>query len=382
MSSFPVGGGTVVLWHSSAGVVENGSMRIQAQAVPGRTRLACVLVAIVAVAAICGPTAATAAPKTDVVVLRNGDRITGEIKSLDYNQLKLSTDHMGTIYIEWDKIERVQTDQYLLLERSDGSRAYGQLAGGGSDARLLVRSDPAGPPVPIAMAEVVRARPIEGGDFIDRLDGYVSAGFDLSNSGNNTTLDLAGGLSSRTRVREWSVDGSASITDDTATRAERYSATGTMRRPLHGQNYYEGQLSLLRNTELDLNVRALFAGALGRYLVRTNRAEWTVGAGLAYNRENYQGADPTDSVELLFGTEFSIFRYDFPETDIGGAIYVLPSLTQSGRYRSEADLHANYEFVDDLYFELRLYGSYDSEPPSPKAPSSDYGVTTSLGYKF
>jgi hypothetical protein len=87
-------------------------------------------------------------------------------------------------------------------------------------------------------------------------------------------------------------------------------------------------------------------------------------------------------VELLFGTEFSIFRYDFPETDIGGAIYVLPSLTQSGRYRSEADLHANYEFVDDLYFELRLYGSYDNEPPSPKAPSSDYGVTTSLGYKF
>lgn len=336
---------------------------------------------IAIVAAIC-PAAAMAAPKTDVVVLRNGDRITGEIKSLDYNQLKLSTDHMGTIYIEWDKIERLQSDQYLLLERSDGSRAYGQLAAGGADARLLVRSDPAGPPVPMAMAEVVRARPIEGGDFIDRLDGYVSAGYDLSNSGNNTTLDLAGGLSSRTQVREWSIDGSASITDDTATRAERYSTTGAVRRLLEGHNYYEGQLSFLRNTELDLNLRSLFAGALGRYLVRTNRAEWAAGVGLAYNHENYAGVDPTDSVELLVGTEFSIFRYDFPETDIGGTIYLLPSLTESGRYRSEADLHAKYEFVDDLYFELRMYGSYDSEPPGPKAPSSDYGVTTSLGYKF
>ena len=159
-----------------------------------RTRAACFLVVLLAIAAAIGPSPATAAPKTDVVVLRNGDRITGEIKSLDYNQLKLSTDHMGTIYIEWDKIERVQTDQYLLLERADGSRAYGQLADGGSDARLLVRSDPAGPPVPVAMAEVVRARPIEGGDFIDRLDGYVSAGFDLSQSGDNTSLDFAGGL--------------------------------------------------------------------------------------------------------------------------------------------------------------------------------------------
>ena len=357
-------------------------MRIQAQAVPGRTRLACVLVAIVAVATICGPTAATAAPKTDVVVLRNGDRITGEIKSLDYNLLKVSTDTMGTIYVEWDKIERIQSDQYLLLERADGTRAYGQLVAEGSDARLLVRSDPAGPPVPVPMVEVVRARPIDGGDFIDRLDGYVSAGLDLSQSGDNTSLDFAGGLSSRTQVREWSVDGNANITDDTATRTERYSIAGLARRLLQDNYYYQGQASLLRNTELELNVRSLVGGGLGRYFVRSNRAEWAAGVGLGYNHENYSGVDPVDSLELLLGTELSIFRYDFPETDIGGAIYVLPSLTKSGRVRSEVDLHANYEFVDDLYFELRMYGSYDSEPPSASAPSSDYGFVTSLGYKF
>jgi len=61
------------------------------------------------------PGAILAAPKTDVVVLVNGDRITGEIKSLEYNQLKLSTYHMGTLYIEWDKIASLETDQYLLL---------------------------------------------------------------------------------------------------------------------------------------------------------------------------------------------------------------------------------------------------------------------------
>ena len=127
-------------------------MRFQVHEVLRRTRLACVRAAIVAVVPVAWLTPATAAPKTDVVGRRNGDRITGEIKSLDYNQLKLSTDHMGTIYIEWDKIERVQSDQYLLLERADGSRAYGQLASGGSDAQLLVRSNPAGPPVPMPFA--------------------------------------------------------------------------------------------------------------------------------------------------------------------------------------------------------------------------------------
>jgi hypothetical protein len=81
-------------------------------------------------------------------------------------------------------------------------------------------------------------------------------------------------------------------------------------------------------------------------------------------------------------TEFSVFRYDFPETDISGRLTVLPSLTASGRYRAEADLRAKYEFVDNLYFQLEVYGSYDSKPPSLGAVSSDYGLTTSLGYSF
>jgi len=40
------------------------------------------------------------AAKTDVVVLLNGDRITGEVKELSYGQLKFKTDDMGTLYIE------------------------------------------------------------------------------------------------------------------------------------------------------------------------------------------------------------------------------------------------------------------------------------------
>jgi len=340
------------------------------------------LVQLVAVATVIMGPPAWAAPKTDVVELVNGDRITGEIKGMEYNQLKLSTYHMGTVYIEWDKIKRLQTNQFLLLERSDGSRYYGQLVAGDADARLRVQRDAAQPPETVDMVTVVRAQPIAGGNFIDRLDGYVSAGLDLSESGDNTSMDFAGGLSSRTRVREWNLDASAGITDNRVDRTERYDLGGVVRRLLQGPNYYEGMLLFSRNTELELNLRSLVGGGFGRYFVRSNRAEWRGGVGLAYTHENYQGQDPQGSVEAVLGTEFSIFRYDFPETDIGGSLLLLPSLTISGRYRSEAELHVNYEFVDDLYFEFRMYGSYDSEPPDADAPSDDYGFVTSLGYKF
>jgi hypothetical protein len=355
---------------------DSSTSRVCKRPLPAAAWMACMLVAGWTIPA-------AAAPKTDVIVLVNGDRITGEIKGLEYNQLKVSTDHMGTVYIEWDKIARVQTDQFLLLERGDGSRYYGQLAAPDQDAQLAVRRTADGKAEPVAMSTVVRAQPIEGGDFIDRLDGYVSAGFDLSQSGDNTTFNFAGGLSSRSRVREWSLDGTADLTDDSARRTERYDLSGVNRRLLQGQNFYQGQLSFTRNTELDLNLRSQFGGGLGRYFVRSNSMEWRAGAGLAYTHENYQSEGAFDSIELVLATDFSVFRYDFPETDIGGSLALYPSLTKSGRYRAEGDVHAAYEFVDDLYFELRMYGSYDSEPPGEvDAPSGDYGVVTSLGYKF
>ena len=327
---------------------------------------------------------AGAAPKTDIVVLVNGDRITGEVKGLEHNQLRFSTDHMGTLSIEWDKIARLQSDQYLQLERSDGVRFYGQLVTGeGKDGGWIwVRREPKARAEAVPMATVVRANPIVGGSLIDRIDGYVSAGFEAVKANDRRSLNFSGGLSSRTRKREWTLDGSGNVTKDNAVETERYDLQGTWRHFMQRRDFVQGFGSLQRNTELDLNLRTLVGGAYGRYWVQTNSADWLGGIGLAYSHEQSTGGSTTDSVEAVLATSFSIFRYDFPETDIGGSLSVLPSLTESGRVRAEADLRAKYEFVDDLYFELKLYGTYDSEPPLADAEQSDYGVVTSLGYSF
>lgn len=324
-----------------------------------------------------------AAPKTDVVELLNGDRITCEIKGLEYNRLRVSTHYMSTVYVEWDEVARVQTTQHLLLERTDGVRFYGQLVQGDVDGVLLVEKAVGSPVERVDIGTVVRATPIEGGHLIERLDGYVSAGLDYAKASQRQSIDLAGGLSSRTRAREWSLDGSVNLTDDSAgDTSERYDLQATWRQFQPNRNFYMGFGQLSRNTELDLNLRTLAGAGYGHYFVQTNLAEWVGGAGLAYSHENYTGGETFDSVEAVLMTSFSIFRYDFPETDIGGSLSLLPSLTQSGRYRAEADLRGKYEFVDDLYFELKVYGSYDSKPPSEDAEKSDYGVVTSLGYSF
>ncbi len=44
---------------------------------------------------------------TDTVVLKNGDRIRGEVKSLQQGKLEFKTDTMSTVYIKWDRVAEI-----------------------------------------------------------------------------------------------------------------------------------------------------------------------------------------------------------------------------------------------------------------------------------
>ena len=66
--------------------------------------------------------------KSDVRVLRNGDRLTCEIKSLDSDTLSISLDYAaGTISINWGKVDHVEGKQLFLVKTPDGLVYSGQL---------------------------------------------------------------------------------------------------------------------------------------------------------------------------------------------------------------------------------------------------------------
>ena len=72
--------------------------------------------------------ATSAASKTDTVLFKNGDKLTGEIKSLKRGQLNLNTEATGTIGIEWDKVANVISNQQIQVETTNGARYFGNLA--------------------------------------------------------------------------------------------------------------------------------------------------------------------------------------------------------------------------------------------------------------
>src|SRR5215813_1322040 len=65
--------------------------------------------------------------RTDVVTLGNGDRITGEVVTLERGRLEFKTDDAGTLYLEWDKLTSVVTTRLVEVVTTDGRRFLGSL---------------------------------------------------------------------------------------------------------------------------------------------------------------------------------------------------------------------------------------------------------------
>jgi hypothetical protein len=329
------------------------------------------------------PLLALAAPKTDILVLTNGDRLTGEVKSLGQGLLSFNTDATGTIEVEWLYVASLQTKQFLEVELTSGARYLGQAPAGGSAGSIRIAADAEDPGREVPLVEVVRIATIDRGRIWERLDGYVTGGYDYTKASGVQHLTFSAGVSTRTAIRSWSLDGSGTTTrqsDEPDTT--RYEIDGGHRRFLANRRFVSSFAMLERNDELGVNLRTTLGSAYGTYFRQTQVDEWYGAAGLAVNREDFATQPTGESVEAVLTTGYTYFRFRDPEANVDARLTVFPSLTDSGRVRSEGRVRARYELVSDLFFELSLYGSFDSDPDEEANSNSDYGITTSLGYSF
>jgi hypothetical protein len=345
---------------------------------PPRSRVVAILLAAWV------PTAPCWAAKTDQVVLANGDRITGEIKSLEQGRLSFSTDDLGTVSIEWDKVAQVVSRRTYEVERSDGTRHFGDLratpaaqppvllVGEGNDGQAMLK-----------IADVVALTPLDSGSWRDRLDGYLSLGFSYTKANEIAQLTLDAGVTRRAREHQIELT-LQSIANESAVaeRSASNSLTGVYQRLFEARWFYAGIGQLVQDDEFGLDLRVLGGAAFGRFLIRSNEQDLALAGGLAAAREYLRDGGVEDGIEGLLLAKYALFHYDEPETSVTASVFVLPSLTDWGRVRTDSSLSLRHEIAHDLFTELSILHGYDSEPPTVGAPNSDWSVVTSIGYSF
>ena len=317
-----------------------------------------------------------AAQKTDSVWIRNGDRITGEVKSMQRALLKYSTDDLGTISVEWNNVTRIYSRATFEVQVSAGHKYYGML-GTAPNGRVAIGRDT------LLLSEIVAMAPIRR-TLIARLDGYVDLGFSFQKA--HRTLQVTSGA--RVRYRGPATE---SVLELSTFREDREDTPETVRlttdftqRFLFGDQWSAGLgLGYERNEELDLSGRVTLLGFGAYTFVRSNHLNfWTID-GLVITREQYFSSDSTShGLEALIGGVFGAYRYDAPKLDASITSQLFPSLTVSGRVRWQNDLRLSYELVKDFMVTFTIFDSFDSKPQSIDASRNDFGTTLAISWTF
>ncbi len=320
--------------------------------------------------------AAGPARAQEFLIHANGDSINAEIKSYERGKLSYEIPGSSSASLEFDKVATLGSPEDWDIELTRQRQLFGSILPGESGTvRIATLSDT----VDVAISEIVKMTNVNK-TLWSRFDGYLELGFNYAKANNATNLNFATRIDYR--APKWifglGFDSRFQNQDD----AESFKRNlGTLNASyLLPKTWYVGAFTQFeQNQQLDLDLRFLLGAIGGRDFLQSNRVEWNWLVGVLSNREDYAGLEASTSAEALLGTRFSWFTFGDWENDLSSSLLVYPSLTESGRVRTEFDVSYRQDLFSDLYFRLSFYHLYDSEPP-PGASDIDYGTSIALGW--
>jgi uncharacterized protein DUF481 len=327
------------------------------------------------------------AAKTDVVVLRNGDTITGEVKGLSRGKLDYDTDDAGRLAIEWVKVARVTSIHSFEVEVTSGKRYFGRLASTGRDGTLAIQGAAVDT---LSIPRVVGISTLDAG-FFRRVKAYLDLGLTIAKANEATTFSSAGEAAYR------GIHYGGTISFDSYAQGQE-SAPTTSRNSvgLEAIRFLPKRWSVTalvrteQNDELNLELRLTGAGFVGRVLTQSNSSELGAGAGLAVARERFapSDADPgaeektNSSFEALVAAKWDAFRFDSPKLDLSTSLFLFPSLSESGRVRGEFTLRLKYELFPDFNVGISGTDTFDSRPPEEGVTTNDFVTSFTIGWSY
>jgi putative salt-induced outer membrane protein YdiY len=352
-------------------------------------RLILHIAALVAVIVLVLGTSVSAQKRTDVLVMKNGDRITCEIISLGSGVLSVKLDYVdGAISINWREVAKVESDRFFIVKTENGSVYEGTIAtatASGDEPVSIRVAEPGAPEPEIIEAEKVVTIAKSSQEFWSRFNGEVSMGLTYSKANNNAQYNIS---SSVAYPRErWGISAQFNSTltsnkdSDTSTRNQLDINADRL---LTRKNYFaNGFVGLLQSTEQGIALQTIIGGGVGRYFINTNRARIKVVGGAAWQRTRYSGTTELqgtqDNATAVIATDINVF--EFKKLKLKASAIFLPSVSEPGRinFRTNEDLYV--KIYGNLDWKISFYGSWDNRPPIG-LPSSDYGTSTGLSYSF
>jgi putative salt-induced outer membrane protein YdiY len=332
---------------------------------------------------------AFARPKTDVLVMKNGDRFTCQVKSLSAGVLKVELDYVdGTISVDWLKVARLESSISFLVQLQDGSIYSGKVitpeAISGTPVKIEIKTEE-GESVLVEKAKVVNVNQLSD-TFLKRWYGNATLGSSYAKGNSTTQYNLSGELGYRQARWGGLLDLNSNLTSSSgASASTRNQLDLSAYRLLSRTNYFvAGSAGFLQSSVQEIQSQTILAGTFGRFLKNTNRVHLILHGGPGWLRTLYNATSSEENRRqdvgvVLISTNLQAFVFKKSRFNI--TLTAVPALTESRRLYSKLNASYYLKVFGKIDWNLSFYGNWDTHPPT-NFPSSDYGSSTGLSYTF
>ncbi|MGB0805063.1 MAG: DUF481 domain-containing protein [Salibacteraceae bacterium] len=314
----------------------------------------------------------------DTLLLKNGDQIIGELKSLDRGVVQFETDYSDSDFkIEWDGVEKLSTSTNFLITLSNGERLTGSITEGDSTGlTILTEKDKR----KVENDHIVYLKSVEEG-FWSQVYANVDLGFSFTKAKNLRQITGSAGMGYLGESWSWDARvNTLTSSQDSVSTTNRTDGIVSANLFLPRDLFLVGALDFLSNTEQLLDLRTNTRAGLGYYVVHKNTWYWNFAGGVAYVNEAYSSDQTSkESMEGFIGTELNLF--DLGDFSFFTKVTAYPGITEQGRFRTDFKMDLKYDLPLDFYIKSGLTVNYDNQP-AEGATEADYVFNTGLGWEW
>ena len=302
-----------------------------------------------------------AAGRADQVVLSNGDRITGTVKSADGSTLIIKTDYAGELNVKWDAVKSVSSDQPLYITAKDGRRLEGKVSTTAENIEVASSSGN----VTLTKDSIKTMRSKSAQDEYGAWGGFLDSGLSLSRGNSDTTNFTLGASAVRTTEKDkasifvTSLLAKSAIAGVSTTTASAINAGLRYDRNISDRTFAFAFTNFDHDRFQELDIRNVLGGGLGYHAIKTASTTLDLSAGATYNQE-YFSTLTRRSAEIVVGE--ALDHKLNSSVSLHERLDLYPNITDTGQYRVVFDTAAITKIAKFLSWQVDISDRYQSNP--------------------
>lgn len=314
----------------------------------------------------------------DVVILNNGDKLTGKVGQISGGKMNFNSPMLGDITIDLANVESFTTDEPAVIRRADAPPVEEKITEGTAE-QITTES---GAVVPLAEVKIINPPP-------QKWTGALLVAGTLVR-GNTETADLAVSLDSTLRREDERHDdrtslgarynvGSTGTGDDRETTTDNWSLSGKYDRFFSDKLYGYANVGVMRDRIADLDIRITPGIGAGYQWVERPDFNFNTEAGVSYVYEEFD--DGSDDDYLALRLAYHLDKRLDERLSLFHNLEYLPAFDDFGNFILRTDVGLRADLAKNFFGQLAFEWIHDSEP-APGAEENDYRYLLGVGWQF